>query len=168
MSHLQANKETHGKVKGSGAPKLNILFSSPMPLPQIRNRSRAEVTWYPRGNSGRASLTIRLGWRCLLCCCDLIVLPKWSIDGRLTSTASETFCTSAMMISIGLSKLSRALLLIFSFNLVVSHFVTDGGCVRSLICSTKLSYSSSLIEARYSLFLPSSHSHEVIPFARFF
>ena len=53
-------------------------------------------------------------------------------------------------------------------TLVVSHVVGDGGCVWSLTCATKLSNSSNLIEARHSSFLLSSHSHEVIPFARFF
>ena len=83
----------------------------------------------------------------------LIFLPKWSNHGRLTAAASETFCTSALTTSLGLSKLSRALLLIFSFTLVVSHFVAEGGCVCSLTCSTKLSNSSSLTEARHSPFL---------------
>ena len=154
--------------RASGDPKINILFSSPIPLSWIRNHSPAEVTWYSGGNSGRASLTTGLGWWYLLCRCDLIFVPKWSNDGRLTATASETFCTSAMTISLGLSKLSRALLLIFSFILVVSQFVAEGGCVCLLTCSTKLSNSSSLTEARHSPFLLSLHSHEVIPFARFF
>ena len=166
MSHLQTNEETHGEVKEH--PETERLISSPIPLSWIRNRSPDEVTWYSGGNSGRASLTTGLGWWYLLCCCDLIFVPKWFIDGRLTATASETFCTSALTISLGLPKLSHALLLIFSFILVVSHFVAEGGCVCSLTWSTKLSNSSSLTEARHSPFLLSSHSHEVILFASCF
>ena len=86
----------------------------------------------------------------------------------MTATASETFCTFALTVFLGLSKLSRALLLISSFILVVSHVVAEGGCACSSTWSTKLSNSSSLTEARHSPFLLSSHSHEVIPFARFF
>ena len=154
--------------RASADPKINVLFLSPIPLVWIRNRCPTEVTWYSGGNSGRTSLTTGLGWRCLSCRCDLVFLPKWSNDARLSAKASETFRTSALTIPLGLSKLSHALLLILSFILVVSRFVAEWGCVCSLTCSTKLSNSSNLIEARHSPFLLSSHSHEVISFARFF
>ena len=170
MNVLSANQwgNLGGNWRASRAPKLNVLFSSPIPLSSIKNRSPVDVTWYSGGKPGRASQIIRLRWQCRFYRCNLIFLPKWFSDGRLTATASETFCTFAMTVSLGFSKLSHAFLLIFAFTLVVSHFVADEWGLWSLICSTKLSNSSSLTEARRASFLVSSHFYEVIPSARFF
>ena len=149
-----------------GVPKINILISLPIPLSWIKNRSPSDVVWYSGGNSGRASPTIGLEWRCLFCRCYLIFLRKWSSYGRFTPTVSETFCTSVVTIFLGFSKLPHTLLLIFAF------------CFFTLCCwwrmcmvidfFSKWSNSSSLIETQHSSFLQSLLCHKVILFASFF
>ena len=90
--HLQINEKTHEKFEGIQKFKDWYLFSSPIPpISWISNCSPADVTWYYGDNSGRASVTIGLGWRCLFCRCDLIIIPKWPSYAKLTAIAWGTF-----------------------------------------------------------------------------